>query len=212
MNRVSAAIIFALVVISACIVFLIHDGISLRAAPLIKPSIMDSDHGNIADSIITRLFQELQNSHYVVWGVLPETKQSEQILAQTAQSYQRIFGHSVHFLRDAEKANADDIRACSKPCWLTVTIERASQLEKNLFMEQRIMNLDRIFFSLTIVAFQPDQVVSDECNNQKRLTLKCLTQVSVRAAKRKMKNLEKEYFFMNKYNEKDYFLFIQQRA
>lgn len=209
MNRVSAAIIFSLVVISACIIFLVQRGISLRAALLIQPSTMDSDQSNVAKSLIIRLYQELQNNHYVIWGALPETPESRRIINRAAEEYEKVFHQSVKFIRNAENASEEYLRACSKPCWLLVSTATANQLEKNDFIENRILVLDRPFFSITVVPFQSNEAVSNECEAQKRLTLKCFVPVSIRSVKRKIKDPQKRYFFLNKYYENDYFLFLQ---
>ncbi len=213
MKKVMAALALSLLIISACIFYLLRTGISLRPAPLIMPSVMSEDQSHVASAIVHRLFQEFQDSHYVLWGVLPETEDSVRILNLAVQEYEKTFHLSVNFIRDAETASEEYLRACKKPCWLLISNKKANQLdlkpEAGSFIESHLRPLNLPFFTLTFIPFQKNTVVTDECNNQKRLSLDCLVSVSVREAIRKMKDPSKRYFFMNKYNEIDYFLFLQ---
>lgn len=212
MKKVATLIVLSLLVISACIIYLVYSGISLRPAQLIKPSVMSPDKSNVASSLVLRLFQELQSTHYILWGVIPETEESRKILDQAAKEYEKVFHKSVQFIRDAENVSPEILLACMKPCWLLVSKKNANQLEINNFIEKQLNPLQRVFISLTIISFQGNEVVSDECNSQKKLKLNCLIPVSIREVQRKMKDTSKSYFFLNRYNEKDYFLFIQQNS
>lgn len=212
MKNVVIAIVLSLAVISACIVYLLRTGISLRTAPLIQPSIMTDDKSNVASSLVLRLFQEFQNGHYIVWGVLPANEESNRVIEQAARQYEKKFHSKVHFIRDAEKENQEYIRACTKPCWLLVSQEKANQLQTNSFIENNLLALSKPYLSITIIPFHKNQPVSEECNNQKRLSLNCLISVSIRGVQRKMKDTQKHYFFLQKYNEKDFFLFIEQNT
>lgn len=210
MNRIFAALALSLLLISACIVYLVRSGISLRAAPIIQPSAMDLNGDNIARALNSRLFQELQNSRYVIWGVLPETAESARLINQAAEEYEKLFHKPVQFIRDAEGASAEYLRACAKPCWLTVASANANQLSPNAFIKDSILSLAEPFFTITIVPFRPEVEVPDGCEDEKRLSLRCFVPISVRSVRRKIKAPEKRHFFLNKYYENDFFLFIQQ--
>jgi hypothetical protein len=60
------------------------------------------------------------------------------------------------------------------------------------------------------VPFYNNELVPDLCENQKRLTIDCLIPLSVRDVKKKIKDPTQLYFFLRKYNDRDYFLFVQQ--
>ena len=210
MNRILSAIALSLLLISACIFYLVRSGISLRAAPIIQPSVMDVEGDNVAKGLNVRLFQELQTSRYVIWGVLPETAESARLISKAAEEYEKIFHKPVQFIRDAEGASAEYLRACAKPCWLTVASARANQLSPNTFIKDSILSLAEPFFTITIVPFTPDAEVPDGCDGEKRLTLRCFVPISIRSVRRKIKDPEKRHFFLNRYYENDYFLFIQQ--
>lgn len=210
MNRIFAAIGLSLIFISACIFYLVRSGISLRAAPIIQPSVMDAGGDNVAKALNVRLFKELQNNRYVIWGVLPETAESARLINQAAEEYEKIFHKPVQFIRDAEGASAEYLRACSSPCWLTVASAKANQLSTNTFIKDSIISLAEPFFTITVVPFAADIEVPDDCDGEKRLSLRCYVPISVRNVRRKIKDPEKRHFFLNKYYENDFFLFIQQ--
>lgn len=210
MKMIFSAIALSLFLISACIFYLVRSGISLRAAPIIQPSLIDLNSDNVAKALNIRLFQELQNSRYVIWGVLPETEESARLISNAAEEYERLFHKPVQFIRDAEGASAEYLRACAKPCWLTVASGKANQLSTNTFIKDSILSLAEPFFTITIVPFKPDAEVPDGCGGEKRLSLRCFVPISVRSVRRKIKEPEKRHFFLNKYYDNDFFLFIQQ--
>ena len=212
MKKVTAVLVMCVFIISACVVYLIRSGISLRAAPLIQPSVMTADQSNVASAVVLRLFRELQDSDYILLGVLPESEESKQIISQVAEEYVKLFHKPIQFIYDAENASADFLLSCKKPCWLLISEKKANHLESNSFAENLLLPLKRTFFTLTFVSFHKNIKVPEGCDNQKRLSLDCLIPVSVRGVRRKMKDSQKRYFFLQKYNEKDYFLFVEKKT
>lgn len=212
MKKITAVIVVCILVISVCVIYLVRSGISLRTAPLIQPSVMTDDQNNVASAVVLRLFQELQNNDYILLGVLPETEESARVINQIAKEYEKTFHRRVQFRRDAESSDTESLLACSKPCWLLTSAEKANHLKNDSFIEKQLQPLKINFFTLTFVSFHKNTEVSAECNNQKRLSLECLISVSVRGVRKKMKDPQKRYFFLQKYNEKDYFLFIEKKT
>ena len=202
-------IILSLAVITACILYLVQNGISLRAAPLIQPSKIEDDYKNVADALTHRLFQQFQNSHYVIWGVKPETPETERLLNYIADDYKKIFKETLHNLDDAENADEQALLNCSKPCWLKVTKAASHRLDLISDFESKIKKLERPFFSITLISFSGDESVPNACERQKRLSFNCLVPISVRSVSRKFRDSTKKYFFLNRYYENNYFLFIQ---
>ncbi|MNT70179.1 hypothetical protein D3C72_2085370 [compost metagenome] len=54
--------------------------------------------------------------------------------------------------------------------------------------------------------------MTQECDAQQRLHLDCLVPVSIREVQKKIKDPSKLHFFLRKYNERDYFLFVQKEV
>lgn len=190
-------------------IYLVFSGISLRSAPLIQPSFISADYSNVGIGVTHRLFHELQDAHFILWGVLPENSETKLILERIATEYEKTFHQSVQFLDTTKGITPEQINSCAKPCWLLVPDTKAHQLEKNDFIEENIRLSSKNFITMTLLFFNREAFVSAECETQKRLNLNCLTSVSIREVRRKMKNLKERYFFLRKYNENDFFLFVE---
>ena len=189
--------------------YLIRQGISLRTSPIIQPSEISQDSRNIATSLVHRLFQQFQSSHYVVWGVLPKSEKIQKIINYVKTEYEKVFHNSIQLIENAEEVNLEIIKSCAKPCWLFVSNKNAHQLNHNFFIDKNISSYQKSYFTLTMIPFVRNQIVAEECNTQKRLSLDCLISVASREVHRKIKNNNKSYFFLRGYNESDFFLFIE---
>lgn len=210
MKKIQILFGLSFAIISACMVYLVWSGVSLRSSSLIRPSIMSADRHNVAKGLVTRLFPELQTAHYILWGVLPETEESQKVLSFFAEEYEATFKLPIHILRNAESATEEELKNCQKPCLLFMPQEKAHELDQNEFIEKRIKPLKKDYFNITWVPFLNNETVPGVCENKKRLTLECLIPLSIRDVKKKIKDPQKLYFFLRKYNDRDYFLFIQQ--
>ncbi|MFS4459233.1 hypothetical protein [Bdellovibrio sp. HCB2-146] len=201
----------AFVIITVCMLYLVRKGISLRTAPLIKPTEISTDRHNIAEHLVLRLFPELQSNDIILWGILPENAESQALVQMAASDYERMFKTPVHFISNAESATLQDFQNCKKPCWILLAKDKANELTPNEFIDKNIQPLNRPYITLTLVNFTGAEEVTDACENQHRLHLDCLVPLSVRDAKKKMKDPNKLYFFLRKYNDRDYFLFTQTK-
>jgi hypothetical protein len=88
--------------------------------------------------------------------------------------------------------------------------DKANTLTPNAWIDEKIVPTQKNYLTLTVMPFNGDEMVSDFCDQQKRQTLECITPVSVREIHRKMKDPKQLYFFLRKYNERDFFLFVQK--
>lgn len=176
--------------------------------PLIKPTPIDANFANVAQSMVLRLFPELQNTHYVIWGILPFTEESQKTFDLMKIDYKKVFHADVQVL-EGDKVSSDDIKACAKPCWILLPIEKAHELEPNLFIDENIKKNSDSYINISWINFEREQNVSDECVHEHRLSYSCIKPVSVKEVERKMKSPHR-YFFLRKYNEKDLFLFVQK--
>lgn len=205
------AVIFcvAFVVITFCLIYLIRHGISLRSAPLIKPTVMDSTQQNVGELVALRLFPEFQSAHYVILGVLPTTAASVQLLEHLRVEFEKRFHSKVNWIQDGEKASPQDLSNCQAPCWVLVAKDKANELTSPNWVSEKIQPLHRPYFNLSWISFQREEQVKNVCEDEKRQTLTCLESVSVREVHKKFKEQNQRYFFMRKYNESDYFLFLE---
>lgn len=210
MNRVNILIITGLVVITACMGYLIYRGISLRSAPLIQPSVVDADLKNVAHSTVQRLHREFEDAHYVVIGLLPETVESGKILRMMADEYEKVFSRTVKIVEDNAALTPEILEACEKPCWILTGRDQAHALGEKSQLRGWLEARSGKTMSISLLSYTGNEEVSAFCHEQKRLTFECLRPVSVREVRRRMKKPAERYFFMRQYLENDFFLFIQE--
>ena len=209
MKKMVAIFVLVFVVISACMLYLLRSGVGLRSAPLIKPTVIGSDTRIIANHTVKRLFPEMQQAHYIVWGVQPETDDSQLLMTYFLDEYQKTFHNPARILKNAESLSSQEISQCEKPCWLLISKNLANELTPNKFIEEKIAPLKKEFINITFLNFSRDEKVSEKCDQEQRLTLDCVVPVSVREVTKRLKDPSQRYFFLRKYNDRDFFLFIQ---
>lgn len=208
MKKMITVLFVGFTLITVCLIYLLRSGVSLRTAPLIKPSVIQGDLRVVARAVLLRMSREFQDAHYVNWGILPETEESMRLMRYFKEEHENIFKRPVHSIENAETASINELRECPKPCWLMLPETKANELGPNAFVEEKIRPLNEPYFNLTYIPFSPVGDVPESCTSQKRLTLECLKLVSIHEAQRKMEK-GRRYFFMRKYIDKDHFLFVQ---
>lgn len=221
MNKVWFALIGAMVLIAAVMMFLVMKGVGLRAAPLIRPSLMDADLQIVASSTVSRLYPELQKTPLIVLGVLPLNERRQLLLKQLTEAFKKTFQKEPGQL-DLSTAPAggesitDQLAACPRPCWILGPLMEANELAGTTSSNQGLMevraalqNSGEVYFNLSAIDF--DRVVETpvDCLDEKRLSYRCLAPLVVHDSLRKMKDAVAKYFFLRKYNERDYFLFLE---
>ena len=209
MKKVYLLIAGALTLISLCLIYLVKQGVSLRSEPIIRPSIISADQKNVAFGVITRLAPEFQNADYVIWGLPGDGPSEQNLMALMKAKYEEVYRKSVQMIEHARTRSPQEISGCQSPCWLIVSQDDAHRLGKNDFLREVIDPLKKKYFSITLVGFSRGAEVSPQCLQEKRLDFPCLSQLAIHEAERKMKEPGHKYFFMKRYLEKDYFLFLE---
>ncbi|WP_413559531.1 hypothetical protein [Bdellovibrio sp. HCB209] len=210
MKKIFAILGLVSIVITFCMIYLVRKGVSLRSEPLIRPTVISADQRNIASHTVLRIFPELQNVDYIVWGVLPETGDNQLLMTHFVEEYYKKLQFPPQVIQDGTKASAEEIAKCSRPCWIKMPHDSANELIPNPFFAEKIKPLNKNYLTVTVMPFNGDEVVPDYCDQQKRISLECITPVSVREIHRKMKDPKQLYFFLRKYNDRDFFLFVQK--
>ncbi|MFZ3231441.1 MAG: hypothetical protein WA160_14635 [Pseudobdellovibrio sp.] len=201
-------ILAGLVVISVCIASLLKSGIALRAQMLIKPTQITAEKHTISKSVVLRLFPSFQQSYYVLWS-LAQTPESRITFNTIKEDYEKISRQSVGVIENFEQASYQQISQCPRPCWLiSSTGADVNQLNSNETIEKLIKPLERSFVSVTWVPFKSGLEVPEACRLEKRLSFDCLKRISVNRSEKKLVKNQRS-FFMNEYNEIDYFLFVE---
>lgn len=202
----------ALVIISACMIYMTFKGAGLRTEPIIKPSPIDKEHANITFGVIRRMFPSFQQADYVIWGAdLQKFNEENDIIKLLQKEHFTQLGTYPNPKIVTNETSDEEIKNCTKPCWIIVDKNHASQLSgaPSEILEKVREQMGPNYFSITIIEFSPEVTVPEKCNTEKFISADCVMPVSVREAKRYLKDPKTRYFFMRRYNEVDYFLFLQ---
>jgi|GEM_PF-1067196 len=223
MNKIWFALVGAMVLIGAVMMFLVVKGVGLRAAPLIRPSVMDADLQIVANSTVSRLYPELQQTPVVVLGVLPLNERRQLLLKQLTAAFKKTFAKepgqldlSTEIANSGPASITERLAACLQPCWILGPLMETNELAGTTSSNQWLTEVRKIlgnsgetYINLSTIDF--DRVVETpvDCLDEKRLSYRCLTPLVVHDSLRKMKDAGAKYFFLRKYNERDYFLFLE---
>jgi len=204
------ALLFGLmfVVISVCMVYLIRQGVVLRTAPIAKPTVLSADLDRVGRAIAKRLFPDFQAAQYVLWS-MPEGDQEAQALLSAIKKYRDLItpGGLLPF---SDQLGEEQVAGCPQPCWILMPPGRAHELSSNSFIQDFLLSKNRRHLSISVLHFDRNVEVSAECDHEKRLSEKCLVPTSVAEVKRKLKS-EERHFFMRKYQDRDFFIFIESK-
>ena len=182
---------------------------SIRTAPIIKPSTIISNFRNVPHGLFLRLFPDFQQADYVLWTAPTKSIEFETMLKHLKDYYQNEFKQIPRFMPAGENANLADVEACSKPCWIFFTTQPAHELAANPWIQKNLMPLKKSYFTITWMSFNRDFELPEYCNDEKRLDQECLKAVSINQLKKDLKSNSDRYFFLRKYMDRDYFLFIE---
>lgn len=210
MKKIIGIFTLVFLIISGCMIYLVKKGVSLRTEPLIKPTAIAADQRNIATHVVLRLFPEMQSTHYILWGILPQNEDNQLLLTHFMEEYYKAFHTPVSIIQNGESATNQEIANCKKPCWILLPATSANELSPNKYINEKIQPLGESFFNMTIAPFNGTESVPDFCETQQRISWDCITPLSLRESFRKIKKTDAKYFFLRKYNERDFFLFIQR--
>ena len=198
------------VIASGIMIKLTHDGVSIRSAPIISPSPQGAEYKNVASSVMNRLFPDFQMSSFVVIGFPFDLKAAPQIMNDLKADYEKQFNKTVTLLSDDAELTVEKISQCRLPCWILTSESKANELSEDNKISQLLDQMGGLkHFHITLIPFQDVPEPSHDCIAEKRLTLKCLIPLSIHEVRKKFKDPSIAYFFMRKYQDRDYFLFIQ---
>ena len=197
----------ACVIISICIIAIVRSGVSIRTAPLIKPTAIQGDPQIIGEHLSLRLFPDLQSTHYWLWGVDRQNPEVTTTLETMKVAYQKRFQRPIHEL-EASTATTEMVRDCPQPCWIYTDDKKAHELETNPFIEKFIHPTQKDYRTVSWIETPRKVAVPSHCVEEKRLSFDCLAKVSMHEVERKMKSPHPRHFFLRKYLDHDLFVFI----
>lgn len=187
----------ALLIISSILVFLLKNGGALKPAGVIKPAEIGSSPDLIGKSVALRLFPEFSEAHNVIWHL----ESSDDILAQIPNvawnNYPIPEKPGFQILQEGMPDN------CTGNCWY---IQQAGvPLPESVLQKIKSGPSMEIY----VQSFNRNESVPEFCEKEKILDPKCVRPVSVREIHRKLKTAA-PHFFMQRYQDSQFFLFIEK--
>lgn len=196
-------LILAGLLISACMVFLAFRGVSLRTATLIRPSVVPEDAA-LARAVAGRLFAEWKD-HEIVVVADPAGEWSRRVSAELKLAVAEVSGKTLSVANTSMEP-----ASCADLCWLEAPSDEALDLAPRSLLSERVRPSGRPYLTLHFVEFSDfEREIIADCERERRLDFRCLKALAIRESRRRMKNPDARYFFLRKYNHRDYFLFLQ---
>lgn len=200
MKKLIVLIAVVSVFIIAVMIHLIRDGVIVRPQPLIKPTIIQADFSIVPEHLFMRLFPEFQSVNYVLWRIDLPPLEKKALLSQV----QKLVESQAHQLVQWISSNLE-IQNCVGQCWMEVAIEVPVDQAKIEFEKQNKKGIQ-----IRIFQYSHLEPLSESCEHQKILNEECLYSVGLNLAKKKLKDPQARYFFMQKYLDQDFYLFVKK--
>lgn len=197
MKIVISLLAAAILIGSSVMIYLVKKGAALRPAGVIAPTEIGMAPELIGKSIALRLFPDFQTAKNVVWYIDVEDEPFVNIPESALSHYQTNSKPSFFDLRKAPQTN------CAENCWYVQALNRPLPAE----LLQKTKN--ELSVEIYVQYFDRGEEVSELCEAEKILELKCVRPVSVREVRRKMKT-QASYFFMRRYLDSQFYLFIEK--
>lgn len=198
MKFVFAILGAAILISSGVMVFLVKKGAALRPAGVIAPSEIGTKADLIGQSVGLRLFPEFQTVKNVIWYLDIAEEPYARIPESTLANYQTNHKPELYDLRKDSQASC----ATEKSCWYV----QSAHVPLPEVVVQKIKAEPSI--EIFIQYFDRGEEVPEVCENEKTLEFKCVRPVSVREVRKKLKT-PAPYFFMRRYLDSQFYLFIE---
>jgi hypothetical protein len=204
MKLVNTLLVACLVVISAVIIYLLVGGTALRSAGVIKPTVLDSENKLLPKSVALRLFPEFQSSPNTVWLATAEMQPKLASVVASIHNYYKTLKapNSPELVLINSSTQAAEVATSQISKWWVFESENELVL-KNI--RQNKIKLNVIYVN----EFNRNEVVPANCETEKMLSRECLKVVAIREVKKKFKT-EQRYFFMRRYKDHEFYLFIEE--
>lgn len=187
----------AILLSSGVMLFLVKRGAALRPAGVIAPTEISAHSDLIEKAVSLRLFPDFQTAKNVIWFINTNDEPYVNIPQNTLLHYQTNFKPTLVDLRLNTKL------LCHENCWFVqaANVELPANLAQKLKTEPTV--------EIFVQYFERDEPVPEICESEKTLELKCVRPISVREVRKKMKT-QAPYFFMRRYLDSQFYLFIER--
>lgn len=193
MKKLAVAIGLVCTVITILLVVIVKRGVIVRPQPLIKPTIIKENFEPVARHVALRMFPDFQSRDYIIWNLDIHNHEAQAFRDRIINEYAKLFQKPIQVLKEGQSLDE-----CSKPCWIFSNVygDQVRQLSDR-YIEFNWFNFDKV------------ESIPDICMNKKILDSYCVKFVSLKSVEKKLKDKKVRYFFLHKYMDQTYYLFVQ---
>ncbi|MFP5520474.1 MAG: hypothetical protein ACLGGX_11265 [Bdellovibrionia bacterium] len=193
-----------LILISIGMIIVTKRGVSVRTAPLIKPTLIDQKQNQIAEHLFLRLFPEWQQTE--LWIIGSDNSQEQTaIISELKAVIERQLKKTITISNTAS-FTTQDLQNCPAPCWVVTETTKANTLNSKQLTDLALLKRMQ---TLTFLNFNRNVEPSPTCLDEKIVSFDCMTPIGVNEVRKKLKDTHGRYFFARKYLDHDFFIFIE---
>lgn len=181
------------IVITILLVVIVKRGVIVRPQPLIKPTVLQKDFEPVARHVALRMFPEFQSLDYIIWNLDFHNQEALLFQERIINEYTRLFQKPIQVLKEGQLFSE-----CMRPCWIF----------SNSYLDQVRQTSDR-YIEFNWFNFDHVESIPEACINKKILDSYCVKFVSLKSIEKKLKDKDARYFFLHKYMDQSYYLFVQ---
>jgi hypothetical protein len=190
------------VLIVATLLFLLREGVTIRPQPLIKPTEIKDNFEPVGQHVFLRLFPEFQSKDVVVWRIDLSQNLQEKFFKDVLVSWESQFKKQPQIYN--KWPTESELMNCHDKCW--VILDSKLDFEPHLL---QLVNTNIKWLSVRTTSVNNlSNQISKECESQKILDENCRLEVSPYLVFKKLQKISQPAFFMHKYMDRDFYLFI----
>lgn len=196
--KIVVSILAAAVLIgSGVMLYLVKQGAALRPAGVIAPTEIGAKTDLVGKHVALRLFPDFQTAKNVIWYLNVEEPHIS-IPETTLLNYQTNSKPELIDLRKIIQSTT-----CVENCWYVQTLN--APIPEALVQKMKTEPSIEIY----VQYFERTEPVPEICETEKILDLNCVRSVSVREVRKKLKK-PAPYFFMRRYLDSQFYLYIEK--
>jgi len=179
---------------------IIKKGVTLRLQPLIKPTVLEKNLEPMARHLFLRMFPDFQQVDYVILNFEVKSSETELFFSQITNEFEKKLNQKINTLSQSFVS----INDCPAPCWAISNSE--SELGE---WKKQLTEKSKKWIVIHWKSYEKVESVPEVCLNQRILSQECLRPVAVNDVKKRLKDPKARYFFLKKYLDTDFYLFVK---
>ena len=153
----------------------------------------------MARHLYLRLFPEFQQIDYVLWNFENKSGETDLFYFQISNEFEAQL-KKINFFTDFKLP----LENCPAPCWAVVSSD--SDLAE---WKTQLGQSNKKWMVIHWKSYEEAATVPERCLDQKILSEECIKPVAVNDVKKRLKDPSQRYFFLKKYLDRDFYLFVK---